>query len=256
MKRTLNVGALCVAGTFALATAGMAQDPANQSTTTTQSTPMHQTTTSRPVSGRVVRYEAGKSIVVVGSDGREQTYQLTSSTSVPSDVAVGRTVSIVTEPSASGSGSAVVTRITTTSVGSDGSMKTETQTHVNDSNASAANPSSAWESGAPQSSAQPMSSGQSTSSTSSQSTQTTTMSNDGSITGTVSAYEPGKSVTFVLPDKRTVVYTIDASSSVPSDIAVGKTYSVTTVKSTSGGNQMTVKKITTTTTKTTTQSNP
>jgi len=82
------------------------------------------------------------------------------------------------------------------------------------------------------------------------------MSNDGSITGTVSAYEPGKSVTFVLPDKRTVVYTIDASSSVPSDIAVGKTYSVTTVKSTSGGNQMTVKKITTTTTKTTTQSNP
>jgi hypothetical protein len=82
-------------------------------------------------------------------------------------------------------------------------------------------------------------------------TQTTTTSND-SITGTVSAYEPGKSVTFVLPDKRTVVYTIDASSVVPSDIAVGKTYSVTTVKSTTGSNGMTVKKITTTTTKTTT----
>ena len=251
MKRTLNVGALCVAGTFALATAGMAQDPsANQSTTTTQSTTMHQTTTARPISGRVVRYEAGKSIVVVGSDGREQTYQLTSSTSVPSDVAVGRSVSIVTEPSASGSGSAVVTRITTTSVGSDGSMKTETQTHVNDSNSSAANPSAAWESGAPQSSAEPMSSSQSSSQ--STTTQSTTMSNDGTITGTVSAYEPGKSVTFVLPDKRTVVYTIDTSSNVPSDIAVGKTYSVTTVKSTSGGNQMVVKKITTTTTKTTT----
>jgi hypothetical protein len=256
MKRTLNVGALCVAGTFALATAGMAQDPsANQSTTTTQSTTMHQTTTARPISGRVVRYEAGKSIAVVGSDGREQTYQLSTSTSVPSDVAVGRTVSIVTEPSASGSGSAVVTRITTTSVGSDGSMKTETQTHVNDPNASAANPSTSWEAGGAQSSAQPMAAGQSTSSQST-TTQTTTMSNDGTITGTVSAYEPGKSVTFVLPDKRTVVYTIDSSSSVPSDIAVGKTYSVTTVKSTTGGNQMTVKKITTTTTKTTTQSNP
>jgi hypothetical protein len=203
----------------------------------------------KPISGRVVSYEAGKSIVVVGSDGRQQTYQLTSSTSVPADVAVGRTVSIVTEPSASGSGSAVVTRITTTSVGSDGSMKTETQTHVNDSNASAVNPSTSLET------ASPMSSGQSSSTTSSQSTQTTTTTNDGAITGTVSAYEPGKSVTFVIPDKRTVVYTIDTSSAVPTDIAVGKTYSVTTVKSTSGGNQMVVKKITTTT-KTTTQSNP
>jgi hypothetical protein len=254
MKRTLNVGALCVAGTFALATAGLAQDTSlSQSTTTT-----HSTTIQKPVSGRVVSYEAGKSIVVVGSDGREQTFQLNSSTSVPSDVAVGRSVSIVTEPSASGSGSAVVTRITTTSVGSDGSMKTETQTHTmepnpnpssSSSNPSASNPSAAWES------ASPMSSGQSTSSqsTSSQSTtQTTTTSSDGSITGTVTAYEPGKSVTFVLPDKRTVVYTIDASSVIPSDVAVGKTYSVTTVKSTTGSNGMVVKKITTTTTKSTT----
>jgi hypothetical protein len=249
MKRTLNVGALCVAGTFALATAGLAQDTSlSQSTTTT-----HSTTIQKPVSGRVVSYEAGKSIVVVGSDGREQTFQLNSSTSVPSDVAVGRSVSIVTEPSASGSGSAVVTRITTTSVGSDGSMKTETQTHTmepnpnpssSSSNPSASNPSAAWES------ASPMSSGQATSSQST--TQTTTTSSDGSITGTVTAYEPGKSVTFVLPDKRTVVYTIDASSVIPSDVAVGKTYSVTTVKSTTGSNGMVVKKITTTTTRSTT----
>jgi hypothetical protein len=247
MKR-VNLGALCVAGTFALATAGLAQDP-SASSTTTQST-MHQTTVTKPISGRVVSYEVGKSIVVVGSDGREQTYQLTSSTSVPADVAVGRTVSIVTEPSASGSGSAVVTRITTTSVGSDGSMKTETQTHVNDSNASAANPSTSWET------ASPMSSGQSSSSSQSTTTQTTSSSNDGSVTGTVSAYEPGKSVTIVLPDKRTVVYTIDTSSSVPSDIAVGKTYVITTVKPTSGGNQMVIKKITTTTTTTKSQTNP
>lgn len=238
MKRTLYAGALCVAGTFALATAGLAQDSSTQSTTT-QSTTIQ---SSRPISGRVVRYEAGKSIVVVGSDGREQTFQLNSSTSVPSDVAVGRSVSIVTEPSASGSGSAVVTRITTTSVGSDGSMKTETQTHVTDPNANpVSNPSAGWES-----SAAPMSSGQSTT------TQTTTTSSDGTVTGTVTAYEPGKSVTFVLPDKRTVVYTIDASSVVPSDVAVGKTYSVTTVKSTTGANGMVVRKITTTTTKTTT----
>jgi len=255
MKRTFNVGALCVAGTFALATAGLAQQETSQSTTT-QSTST-QSTSVRPVSGKVVRYEAGKSIVVVGADGREQTFQLSSSTSVPSDVAVGRNVSIVTEPSASGSGSAVVTRITTTSVGSDGSMKTETQTHVSDpsanvssANPSAANPSSAWESASPMS-------GQSSSSSQSTTTQSTSYSNDGSVTGTVSAYEPGKSVTFVLPDKRTVVYTIDASSVVPSDIAVGKTYSVTTMKSSSGSNGMVVKKITTTTTTTkSTTTNP
>jgi hypothetical protein len=242
MKRTLNVGALCVAGTFALATAGLAQDTSlSQSTTTT-----HSTTVEKPVSGRVVRYEPSKTIVVVGSDGREQTFQLNSSTSVPSDVVVGRTVSIVTEPSASGSGPAVVTRITTTSVGSDGSMKTETQTHsIDNPSSSSANPSGAYES------ASPMSSGQSSSQST---TQTTTTTSEGAVTGTVTAYEPGKSVTFVLPDKRTVVYTINTSSEVPSDIAVGKTYSVTTVKSTSGANGMVVKKITTTTT--TTKSNP
>lgn len=272
MKRTLNVGALCVAGTFALATAGLAQDTSMSHSTTTQSTT--QSTTVEPIQGKVVSYEAGKSIVVVGADGRSQTYRLTSATSVPSDVAVGRTVSIVTEPSATGSGAAVVTRITTVSVGSDGSMKTETQTHVAEPNAassanpSSPNPSSSWDTASPMSSGQSTSdqsnsgqssSGQSTSqSTTSRSTtsQTTTSSNDGSVTGTVTAYEPGKSVTFVLPDQRTVVYTIDTSSVVPSDIAVGKTYSVTTVKSTSGGNGMVVKKITTTTTTKSTTTKP
>ena len=239
MKRTLTVGALCAAGAFGLATASLAQDSATSQSTTTQSTT---TTTTRPVQGKVVRYEAGKTIVVVGADGRMQTFPLTATASVPSDVAVGRTVSIVTEPSASGP--AVVTRITTTSVGSDGSMKTETQTHVTDPDAnSVSNPAGAYES-----SAAPMSSQSSQSTTT---TQSTTMTSNGDITGTVTAYEPGKSVTFVLPDKRTVVYTIDATSVVPSDVAVGKTYTVTTVKSTKQGDQMVVKKITTTRTTTT-----
>jgi len=243
MKRTLTVGALCAAGAFGLATASLAQDSATSQSTTTQSTTT-QTTSMRPVQGKVVRYEAGKTIVVVGADGREQTFPLTATASVPSDVAVGRTVSIVTQPSSSGN--VVVSRITTTSVGSDGSMKTETQTHVTNPDAnSASNPSGAWES-----SAAPMSSGQSSQS-SSTTTQSTTTTTNGDLTGTVTAYEPGKSVTFVLPDKRTVVYTIDASSVVPSDVAVGKTYTVTTVKSTKQGDQMVVRKITTTRTTTT-----
>ena len=255
MKRTLTFGALCVAGSFAVATSALAQSSASQSTTTTQSTSM--STSSKPIQGRVVRYEAGKSIVVVGADGREQTFPLTASVSAP-DVAVGRTVSIVTSPSASG-GAATVTRITTTSMGSDGSMKTDTETRTTNpdqsqsssySSTTAPAPSSSMDSSAMSGqSPDAMSAGQST--TQSTTKSTTTQSSDGTITGTVTAYEPGKSVTFVLPDQKTVVYTIDTTSVVPSDIAVGKTYSVQTVKTTSG-NGMVVRKITTTTTKTTT----
>ena len=261
MKRTLTVGALCAAGAFGLATASLAQDSATSQSTTTQSTTT-QTTSMRPVQGKVVRYEAGKTIVVVGADGREQTFPLTASVSAPSDVAVGRTVSIVTSPSTSG-GAATVTRITTTSVGSDGSMRTDTETRTTNpdqsqsssySSTTAPAPSSSMDSSAMSGqSPDAMSAGQST--TQSTTKSTTTQSSDGTITGTVTAYEPGKSVTFVLPDQETVVYTIDTTSVVPSDIAVGKTYSVQTVKTTSG-NGMVVKKITTTTTKTTTQSNP
>jgi len=256
MKRTLTFGALCVAGSFAVATSALAQSSASQSTTTTQSTSM--STSSKPIQGRVVRYEAGKSIVVVGSDGREQTFPLTASVSAPSDVAVGRTVSIVTAPSASG-GAATVTRITTTSMGSDGSMRTDTETRTTNPDQSQSSTYSSTTAPAPASSIDSsalsgqspdaMSAGQST--TQSTTKSTTTQSSDGTITGTVTAYEPGKSVTFVLPDQKTVVYTIDTTSVVPSDIAVGKTYSVQTVKTTSG-NGMVVKKITTTTTKTTT----
>jgi len=239
MKRSMNVGALCVAGALALTGAAVCQQSSSGQTTTQSTTT--QTTTTRPIQGRVVSYEAGKSIVVVGADGRVQTFPLTATVSVPADVAVGRTVSIATEPSASGA--VVVTKITTTSVASDGSMRTETQTHVSQPDANPpSNPATSSES-----SAAPMSSGQSTTTT----TQTTTMSEGGEITGTVTAYEPGKSVTFVLPDKRTVVYTIDTSSVVPSDVAVGKTYTVTTVKSTTGPNGLTIKKITTTKTTTT-----
>jgi len=216
-------------------------------------------TSSKPIQGRVVRYEAGKSIVVVGADGREQTFPLTASVSAP-DVAVGRTVSIVTSPSASG-GAATVTRITTTSMGSDGSMKTDTETRTTNPDQSQSSSYSSTTAPAPSSSTDPsslssqspdaMSAGQSTTQSTTRSTTTQSTTNDAGITGTVTAYEPGKSVTFVLPDQKTVVYTIDTTSVVPSDIAVGKTYSVQTVKTTSG-NGMVVKKITTTTTKTTT----
>ena len=143
------------------------------------------------------------------------TYTLSPTVIVPADIQVGRVVTLSTEPSASGP--VVVTRITTRTVASDGSMKTETETRAQSAT------------------------GEQTM------TKSTTQSGVTSITGTVSAYEPGRSVTFLLPDKSTVVYTVDTNSQLPSDLAVGKTYVVETTRTTSSG-PLVVKRITTTTT--------
>ncbi len=222
MKRWLTPTALCLAGSFALVSAAGAQDPSSNqnpgtTTTNTQVTDdgMTRKTTTTTVEGKVVRYEPGKTIVVVGSDNRETTYSLSSNVVVPADIQVGRVVTLNTEPSASGP--VTVTRITTRSVGADGSMKTETETRTQSSTGD-----------------QTM-------------TKSTTQSGATSITGTVSAYEPGRSVTFLMPDKTTVVYTVDANSQLPSDLAVGKTYVVETTRTSTSG-PLVVKRITTTTT--------
>lgn len=209
MKRTMIVSALCLAG---LAAAALAQQPSSAQSTSQQTTEVSSqgVTTTTVVQGKVVRYEPGKTIVLVGPDSRETTYTLAPKVEVPGDVRIGRQVSLSTEPSADG-GQVVVTRITTQSMTPEGNLKTETRT-------------------------------QSTSPSGEQTTTKTT-----TVTGTVSAFQPGQSVTFVLPDKRTVVYTLDSSSIVPSDIAVGKTYTVETTRSTSGG-PLVVRRITTTTT--------
>jgi hypothetical protein len=221
MKRTTRFGALCVAGGLALGTAALAQDTSSsssqqsqQTTTTQQSTQVTddgvaRTTKTTTIEGKVVRYEPGKTIVVLGPDKKEMTYTLASDVNAASDVQVGREVSLSTEPGENGA--VMVHRITTRSVTSDGKIKTDTQTHSMDANGN----------------------------------ETTT--NASSITGTVSAFEPGKSVTITLPDKKSVVYTLDTSSVVPSDIAVGKTYVVQTTRTSANG-PMVVRKITSTTT--------
>lgn len=221
MKRTTSLGALCLAGGFALTSVALAQDAAAQSkdkeTTTTQQTTqvtddgLARTTTTTTVEGKVVRYEPGKTIVVLGPDNKEMTYILSTDISAPADVAVGRFVSLNTEPS--DSGAVRVDRITVRSMTPDGRMKTETQTQSTDANGN-------------------------------QSTLKTT-----TITGTVSAFEPGKSVTVVLPDKKTVTYTLDTTSVVPTDLALGKSYTVQTTRTTANG-PLVVRKITSTTTTT------
>jgi len=211
---------LCALGISGVAALAMAQQPSNQSTQTTttqtQVSPEGVTKTTT-IEGKVVRYIPGRTIVLVGPDNRETTYALTDKVEAPSDVVIGRQVSLSTEPSENGQ--VLVTRITTQSVTPEGNLKTETETH-------STNPSA-------------MSSQESTT----RETKVTT------VTGTVSAFQPGKSITIVGPDKKMTVYTIDASSVVPSDVTVGST---TTIETTTSGGTV-VRKITTTkTTKSTT----
>ena len=224
MTRTTKWGAFCLAGAFAVASAAWAQENSNQSeqTTTTQQTTQVtddgqiKSTKTTTVEGRVVRYEPGKTIVIVGPDNRETSYVLSANTTVPADVQIGRTVSLSTEPSANGP--VTVSRITVQSMTPEGKLKTETQTHSTDASGNQ---------------------------TMSKSTETKSID----VTGTVQAIEPGKSVTVVLPDKKTVTYTIDTSSVVPTDIAVGKTYTIQTTRTTANG-PLVVRKITSTTTTT------
>ncbi len=220
MKRTTQWGALCLAGGLALATTALAQD--SQQTTTQQTTQQTRVsddgvarTTTTTVTGKVVRYEPGKTIVVLGPDNKQMTYNLANDINAPADVQIGKEVSLSTQPGENGA--VLVHKITTQSVTSDGKLKTETQTRTVDPNGNSSS------------------------------------MNSTSVTGTVSAFEPGKSVTLQLPDQKTVVYTIDASSVVPSDIAVGKTYTIQTTRTNANG-PMVVRKITTTTTTTTKKS--
>jgi hypothetical protein len=79
MSRTTKWGALCLAGGLALATTALAQEQ----TTTTQTTQVtddgvSRSTKTTTIEGKVVRYEPGKTIVVLGPDNKELTYTLSS----------------------------------------------------------------------------------------------------------------------------------------------------------------------------------
>src|SRR5712692_9288044 len=96
MKRFTTFSVLCVAGSFALVAAARAQDPA---TNQTQSTSQQTTIKTMTIEGKVVRYEPGKTIVLMGPDNKEVSYTLSTSVVVPADIEVGRVVTLSTEPS-------------------------------------------------------------------------------------------------------------------------------------------------------------
>jgi hypothetical protein len=167
-----------------------------QKETTTQQNPdgSMQTTTTKTttVSGSVVRYTPGQTIVLKSTDGKETTYAIGPSIEVPAEVQVGKRITIATEPASDGSGPATVTRFETTSINSQGQVKNTTEkTEVSQS-------------------------GQTT-----KSTQTT-------VYGTVTAYEPGQSITIERPGQQTVTYTVSSESQLPQDLAVGKSVTITT----------------------------
>jgi hypothetical protein len=164
------------------------------------------------VTGDVVRYEAGRAIVVRSPDGREVTYAIAPDISAPAEVAVGRRVSIVTEPSAAGP--VLVTRISTESVTPEGQATTTTRETVLAPSAAETR------------------------------TQTTT------VYGTVTAYEPGRSISLLQPNRKTVTYTIDASSALPAGISTGKAVVISTITR-PGSSRPLVRKVTYSTTTTT-----
>ncbi len=164
------------------------------------------------VDGEVVRYEAGRMIVIRGADNKEISYTLSPSVAVPAEVQVGRRVTLFTEPGSDGA-TQLVARVTTTSVTADGAVKrtTEDTRHL---------PSGAT-------------------------TRTTTTS----TSGTVDAYEAGKTLTITRLDGSKVTYLIDAKSTVPTDLVIGKTISILPL-ATVGSGERVVQTITYTTTET------
>ncbi len=174
------------------------------------------TTKTTTVEGKVLRYERGKTIVVLEPGDREVTYVLAPKAAVPADIEVGRIVSLSTENSASGP--MTVTRITTQSVTPEGNLKTETRA-------------------------------KGTTPAGNQVASTTT-----TVTGIVKAVRTGRSVTLVLPNESDVEYALDASSVVPAELAVGNTVTVVTTTTTTGApgvaKTVTISKQTTTTKKT------
>ena len=106
--------------------AGCAVSVAAQTQTSTETTTTRTEIKPVIINGEVVRYEPGHVIVIRSRDKGEVSYTLMPSLTVPTDVQVGRTVTLYTEPGEDGA--TVVRRVTTTSVTPSGNVKRTTET--------------------------------------------------------------------------------------------------------------------------------
>jgi hypothetical protein len=140
------------------------------------------------VQGDIIRYEPGRTIVIRGADNREMTYTLSPSVTLPPDVQVGRRVTLYTEPGSDGT--ALVSRVVTTSVTPEGNVKRTTEE-------TRRGPSG-----------------------------TTTKVTTTTTSGKVEAYIPGKTLTVLKADGSRVTYIVTETSQLPSDLVIGKTVTI------------------------------
>jgi hypothetical protein len=140
----------------------------------------------RTVTGEVVSFVPGKTIVVRPATGEPMSLAL--GASATGDVQVGQRVTLYTEPGADGT--ATVQRITTTAITPEG----QTKRTVEETRTSATG----------------------------ETTKTTTVN----VQGTVKSYLPGKSLTVLKSDGTPVTYTIAQGAAMPADLAVGKVVSI------------------------------
>jgi hypothetical protein len=167
------------------------------------------------VDGEVVRYEAGRVIVIRGADNKQVTYTLSPTVVMPAEVKIGRRVTLYTEPGRDG-GTQLVSRVTTTSVTPEGNVQRTTEdTRTLPSGAT---------------------------------TRTTTTT----ISGKVEAYEAGKTLTITRSDGSKVTYVINEKSTVPADLVIGKSVSILPLPTTGLGEPVaqTITYVTTTKTET------
>jgi hypothetical protein len=210
MRMTHFIAGFCVAVTAVASGQAFGQVIETQTTQTTQTETKYVT-----VDGEVVRYDAGKVIVVRGADNKEIVYTLSPTIAVPADVKVGRKVTLYTEPGADGK-TQLVSRVTTTSVTPEGAVKKTTEdTRTLPSGVT---------------------------------TRTTTTN----VSGKVEGYEAGKTLTILRSDGSKVTYVINEKSKVPAGLVVGKTVSILPGTTTAGGEAVaeTITVVTTTKTET------
>ena len=148
------------------------------------------TTTTSAVTGEVVRFEPGKSIVIRSETG-EVTYVLAPKTPVPAEIQVGRTATVQFVPGQDGT--STVKRISTTTLSPDGQVRETT-------NITRTDPA-----------------GRTSSSTVS------------TLTGKVEAYLPGKSITVIDPSGARVTYVLSGESLVTADMLMGKEVTIQVV---------------------------
>jgi len=141
------------------------------------------------VTGEVVSFVPGKTIVIRRKPGDDATFMLGSNVAMPAgEVQVGQRVTLFTEPGLDGN--TTVSRVTTTSVTAEGDTKRtveETRT-----------------------------------SPTGETTKTTTVT----VKGKVQTYTPGKILTVLREDGTPVTYKIAEGATMPVDLAVGKVVTI------------------------------